>query len=459
MMPSFTSALALLSLIPLTLAAPAPAVTPSPTLTSYPADAIQSAVDAGDRDALESALVAVTPTARPTDIADALAKQSSIWAGSSTKTGFYQALATQIADGTGSLLGGLGDTLGAILTGGQPTGDNSHNNINLRWPNSFIYPKAHRDDAPYSMRESELRSAIFIPPTFTYGEKPPVIFVPGTGAYGGINFESNLRKLLTGSDFADPVWLNIPGAQFDDVQNNSEYVAYAIQYISSISRSANVSMITWSQGGMDVQWVLKYWPSTRSKVKDFLAVSPDFKGTVLGNLLCLSPNSDLGLAPCPPSIVQQQATSNLVRTLNSNGGNSAYVPTTTFFSGFFDEIVQPMTGTLASAYMLDERGVGVSNNEVQRVCAGKVAGGFYGHAGVLFHPLTYALIVDALTHEGPGDVSRIDLDKVCGMVASEGLDLDDVLTTSALTGALAVGLLAYPDRRIVEPELREYASV
>lgn len=319
-----------------------------------------------------------------------------------------------------------------------------------------MYPRVGASDAGYTLSEAQLRKAIFTPEGFTYGAKHPVLFVPGSASYGGTVFAANLRKLLTGKAYADPVWLNVPGALLNDAQTNAEYVAYAIAYLSSFSSSGKVSVISWSQGGLITQWVLKYFPSTRSRVANFLPIAADFDGSILANVFCLSAFSNIALAPCPPAVFQQQATSDFVRALRRNSGDSAYVPTTSFFSAT-DEIVQPMSGTLASAFMKDTRNVGVTNVEFQKICKGKPAGGFYGHAGSLFHPLAGALIVDALTNEGPGRLERIDVEAECGRLAAVGLDVDDVIATSANVVTSGVILLTYPDRRIVEPMLRAYA--
>jgi hypothetical protein len=480
--------LALLSLLPSALAAPAPIAapvaapepTPAPSLedaatleerqllgnllggingaVSSLLGGINSAVAAKNPAAINSALVKIVPANRPTDIPDCLSRASKVWASPTGRTDIYAAIASQVAVGLGPLLDG---TLNTALTGGLSGGENSINNNNPR-PSSTIFPRKDSKDAPYSLSEDALRKAIYIPSGFTYGTKRPVIMVPGTGAYGGSNFANNLRKLLTGQSWADPVWLNIPGAMLGDAQVNSEYIAYAINYISSVCTKSgnknanNLAVISWSQGGLDTQWAFKYWPSTTKVVKDFLPVSPDFRGTILANALCLSPNTALMLNPlCPPSVIQQEATSRFVR---AGGGNVAYVPTTTFYSGFFDEIVEPQQGTAASAFINASPGNAVSNNEVQRVCAGKLGGTFYGHAGVLFHPLTYALIVDALKNEGPGSLSRINVNSVCNSYAAPGLDLDDVIATSGLIPIAGVLLLAYPDKRLAEPGLKSYAS-
>ena len=258
------------------------------------------------------------------------------------------------------------------------SGNNSDQNDNTWVPATAIYPQKGSTDAPYSLNETTLRSAIFFPAEFEFGAngKQPVIMVPGTGAAAATTYSSNYFKLLAATDFADPVLLNIPSLSLNDLQVNAEFVAYAINYVSGISNNVNVSTITWSQGSVNVQWALKYWPSTRSVVNDFIAVSPDFKGTALFNLLC----PGFPQLPCDAAILQQSLTSNFIATLNADSGNSAYVPTTTIYSAA-DDIVQPQSGINASGYILDERGVGVSNNEVQLLCPDQPAGGPYLHEG------------------------------------------------------------------------------
>jgi len=63
-------------------------------------------------------------------------------------------------------------------------------------------------------------------------------------------------------------------------------VAYAINFISAVSKNANVSIIAWSQGNLDTQWALKYWSSTRSIFNDFINIAADLHGTVLAYITC-----------------------------------------------------------------------------------------------------------------------------------------------------------------------------
>jgi len=277
--------------------------------------------------------------------------------------------------------------------------------------------------------------------------------VPGTGSTGCLTFGSNFIKQFTGSSFADPVWLNIPDFLLDDAQVNSEYVAYAINYISGISGNKNVSVIAWSQGNLDTQWAFKYWPSTRNITNDFINISPDFHGTELAYISC----PEFPELPCPPSVIQQEYNSNFVSRLRMSGGDSAYVPTTSIYSAT-DEIVQPQEGTGASAYILDAREVGVSNSEVQIVCSGEPAGGLYTHEGVLYNPLAYALAVDALTHAGPGQTSRLDLSSICSNIVSPGLSLADVIATEGNIPVAGVAILLYEPKQTNEPPIMAYAT-
>lgn len=149
---------------------------------------------------------------------------------------------------------------------------------------------------------------------------------------------------------------------------------------------------------------------------------------------------------------------NLVHALRSDNGDSVYVPTTSVYSGI-DEIVQPQSDPNASAALEDVRGVGVTNTQIQLACPGKPAGLLYLHETMLVNPIAYALVVDALTQDGPGQLSRIDLDTVCGQLVPPGLDLDDLLGTEAVAAVLGpLDILSYGylgDN--VEPPLKSYA--
>jgi hypothetical protein len=100
------------------------------------------------------------------------------------------------------------------------TGNNSASNVNPA-PKTSVYPKLGSSDAPYDVSESILRGAIHIPPTFTFGKKPPVILFPGTGATGYTTYVGSFIKLLTNVDYADPVWVNVPGYLLNDAQYNA----------------------------------------------------------------------------------------------------------------------------------------------------------------------------------------------------------------------------------------------
>jgi hypothetical protein len=159
-----------------------------------------------------------------------------------------------------------------------------HNhNHNPTDPDTSIFPQKEPEDAPYDMPEDALRSSIYIPQDFEYGAngKQPVLLVPGTGVPTGSSYYFSYEKLLAETDFADPVWVNIPGNSLGDVQTNAEYVAYAINYISGVSNNSKIGAISWSQGGLDVQWALRYWPSTREILEDFMAISADSMGLYL----------------------------------------------------------------------------------------------------------------------------------------------------------------------------------
>lgn len=241
---------------------------------------------------LAAALEAIVPSPAPASIPDAISSVASVYA--AHPTDFFASAFDLVLNGL-SPQGLVEDALAE-----SPYPENSSNNINLRNPVPAIYPKKGANDAPYSFSESTLRGAMYIPLEFTYGKVPPVVLIPGTGATGGENFGPNYGKLFAGSTYADPVYLTIPGAQLNDIQLNSEYIAYAINYISAVSGHKNVSTLSWSAGSLGGQWAMTYWPSTRAVVSNVINISGDLHGTVLAYLLC----PPYPATPCAPSVLQ-----------------------------------------------------------------------------------------------------------------------------------------------------------
>lgn len=163
---------------------------------------------------------------------------------------------------------------------------------------------------------------------------------------------------------------------------------------------------------------LKYWPSNRKVVSDFVALSSDIKGSIVADLLDK-------YVPLAPALIQQDSNSMFISTLRSNGGDSAYVPTTSIFSSFDEAVIPQTADSRASGYFKDARNVGVSNILVQKSCFFRPAGLDVSHAGILSNSLAISLAMDALSNPGPGDINWIDLPSVCSRKFAYGLTEED----------------------------------
>lgn len=385
----------------------------------------------------------LTRSAGPTSVGDALAALESIFTSSNN---LQDAITDLLSNGLTTL--SLADAIDNIS--GSKDRQASSNNNNPIEPAEAVYPQVSSEDAPYDFDENTLRSAIYIPPSFQYGAvgaPQPVILLGGTGNPAYISFAGSWVSILQAEgSFGDPVWVNVPGNLLNDYQGNAEFVAYAIHYLSAISNGTKVAVFGYSQGNLDAQWAYKYWPSTRDKVSDHVAFSPGYRGTEIVRTL-------LDDVPLPAGWLQAEWQSNFVQAMLADGGDSGYVPTTIIYSAT-DEVVQPQTGPNASSVLSDTRGVGVTNVLVQEACAGQVAGSFYGHEMIMSHPLSYALAKDALKNDGPGLLSGVDLNSVCGNYLAPGLDLGDLLLTeNSLVYSLATTILD-SDKSLTEPEIK-----
>ena len=104
-----------------------------------------------------------------------------------------------------------------------------------------------------------------------------------------------------------------------------------------MSATKNIFIIGHSQGNINIQWALAFWPSVRKHVTGFISLAGDFHGTAEGPLLCTTQNILQG--GCSPSVFQQSVGSHYLAAQNAIGG-SALVPTTSIYT-IFDDIIQP----------------------------------------------------------------------------------------------------------------------
>lgn len=123
-----------------------------------------------------------------------------------------------------------------------------------------------------------------------------------------------------------------------------------------------------------------------------------------------------------------------------------------------DDVILQTGDERSAGYVNDERNVGATNTFIQKACAGKLGGIPYTHEGVMFSNLAYELTVDALLHDGPGQVSRLNLDDVCSVVATEGLESEDIIHTmgTILVAGFNIGTQT---PTYGEPPIKPYAQL
>jgi hypothetical protein len=156
------------------------------------------------------------------------------------------------------------------------------------------------------------------------------------------------------------------------------------------------------------------------------------------------------------SLLQQVSSAVFISTVRANEGDTAYVPTTAVYSKA-DEIVMPQDPPTAASGLF----VLTSNSQVQVVCPGQPAGGNFTHEGMLYNPLTFTLAMDAITNGGSGQVSRLNLQTVCGQALAPGLTAADKSTTDATITEAAENILTFegPGKAVTtEPVIKAYAQ-
>lgn len=248
---------------------------------------------------------------------------------------------------------------------------------------------ARTADAPYSVDTNTLAAALTCPYGNPTSASPPVLLVHGTGSTGKETWGDGYAPALRDNGYT-ACYVTLPGRAMGDMQVSAEYVAYNIHAISQLAGGAKTSIISHSQGGPNVQWALQFFPSTRSAVASFIALSPDFTGiTFLGSKLSKICIGKL----CQASLWQQSAGSQYYDALHYENFR-ALVPTTSVYTQF-DGIINPAKGNAQLP--------GATVVAVQSLCPLRGT----THPAMTIDSAAFALALDALKHGGKASVLRV----------------------------------------------------
>jgi triacylglycerol lipase len=147
-------------------------------------------------------------------------------------------------------------------------------------------------------------------------------------------------------------------------------------------------------------WIAKFWPEVAAHATHVISFEGPMRGTQLADSLCTA-------GSCA-QISWQMAMCSYLTT----AATTAPLPTTTSFTSIGslqDEVVFPQP----QASYLD----GAANIMLQTVCPSHVA----DHGSQLSDAVGYALVMDALTHDGPANPARVN-PAVCLQSSMPGVD-------------------------------------
>jgi triacylglycerol esterase/lipase EstA (alpha/beta hydrolase family) len=255
-----------------------------------------------------------------------------------------------------------------------------------------------------------LRAALRCTPAVATNPRDPILLVPGTTLTPEANFSWNYERALTALGLPYCT-IELPNHAMSDIQVAAEYVVYALRKMSGFegkSRARKVQIIGYSQGGMVPRWALRFWPDTRKLVDDDVGLDASNHGTVSAEASCLE--------RCAPAVWQQRDNSAFTAALNSYAETFPGISYTEIYSQN-DEVVVPNLNEQGSS-SVHSGGGEIANIAVQEVCPGHVA----DHLAMgSYDPVGYALAIDAVTHAGPAQRSRIAA-TVCAEPFQPGVD-------------------------------------
>ncbi|HEX4853631.1 esterase/lipase family protein [Arenimonas sp.] len=298
---------------------------------------------------------------------------------------------------------------------------------------------------------------------FAHPEHPVVLLVHGTFTAGREQYEWNYLPLLSARGF-DVCAITYPDRGLGDQQISAEYVVHAVRRIHA-QTGRKLAIVGHSQGVSVPRWALRWWPSVRAAVSDFVAQAGPVHGTVVADPTALLAPLGLPLpegnasAPLLPAAFRQFGpTSQFILALNRDDETPGAVDYTAIYT-LTDELVQPVLPVPTAAFEFGQANPRVANFLTQDLCPTTLV----DHVTIgTVDRLAFELTIDAITHAGPADFTRAGGMALC-------LNPLPIIADPALASAGAQTLLTilqadaeagFPDPHLTteEPPLKAYAQ-
>lgn len=293
--------------------------------------------------------------------------------------------------------------------------------------------------AATSVAASNLASSLRCTHLSTSG-RTPVLLIPGTSLTPGTNYDWNYARAFRARKIPFCT-VELPHHAMDDIQVSAVYIAYAVRRMHAAT-GRRISVVGYSQGGMNIRWTLKYWPRTRAMVDDVIGIDPSNHGSAI------DPVCQIG---CAPALWQQRTGSAFLRALNSGAETWRGISYTQVYT-LTSELVVPNFGASASSPLRTGAGR-ISNIPVQKICPAHLA----EHLTMgTIDPVAFAVVMDALTHSGPARARRIPR-SVCGQIAMPDVDMNQMATNELRVASESATWIATYPHVSREPALKPYA--
>lgn len=291
---------------------------------------------------------------------------------------------------------------------------------------------------------------------FEHPDKPPVLLVHGTFTNGGQQYNWTYLPLLKERGF-DVCHVSYPDLGLGDLQNSAEYIVHALRKIHAES-GRKVAMIGHSQGAILPRWALKWWPSARAAVEDFVMhAGPNHGGNPVYLLYdvfaALGQPQEPATPLMPESLHQMTIGSDFVAALNAGDETPGDISYTSLYT-LFDELVQPVVPVPTAALDWGVENPEVANILLQDVCPLRIV----DHVTIgLTDRLSFDLTLDAISNPGPANIERAGGAALCGPVP---LLPDQILDSNLIPDLFTAPPPGPFDPHLSarEPPLRPYAA-